>query len=235
MRLQGVVTPHTSRANIGRSALKTDRQSGLRILLAGSEEIILFGLRSVLESQRKWKICGEAASGKETIRKTRSLCPDLLLLDVTMPDLDPANSIIQIRLVCPTVKIIALACRNAGILAGKAVASGASGLALKSDSANDLILTVQSVAMGKAFLSPSSVAIIRGQLTSDSLLTDLTPREAEVLGQLAKGISNKEVATVLKISIKTVDVHRASIMRRLGLHTYNDLIHFAIRHGIIAL
>jgi DNA-binding NarL/FixJ family response regulator len=208
---------------------------GLRILIADSHEIMRRGIRSVLGVGRQWKICGESATGSETIQKTKTLRPDLLLLDVTMPDMDPVKTILQIIQVCPTVKIVAMANQDSGGLAARALASGASGLVLKSDSSSDLVLTVQNIAKGKPYLSPAAVGIIRGQLVSDSLQTDLTPREAEVLGQLAKGLSNKGVATALRISVKTVDAHRASIMRRLGLHTYNDLIHFAIRHGIIAV
>jgi DNA-binding NarL/FixJ family response regulator len=212
---------------------------GLRILIAEDHEVVRRGIRCLLEDRPEWKICGEAATSAETIEKTKTLRPDLLLLDVTMPDMDAAKAIPQIISVCPTVKIVALAMQDSAESAASALAAGADGLALKSEPASDLLLTVQHIGNGQPFLSPAAVTMIGRQLarpgTSGTTLGDLTPRESEVLKLLALGRSNKELAESLGISVKTVNAHRANIMRKLKLYNYSSLVQFAIRHGVIEL
>jgi DNA-binding NarL/FixJ family response regulator len=210
---------------------------GLRILIADDHEVFRRGIRCMLEDQPDWKICGEAATGGETIEKTRALRPDLVLLDVAMPDMDAANAILQILSVCPRVKIVALAVHDSGELATKALAAGASGLALKSDAARDLVLTVRNIENNQPFLSPAAVTMIRSRLvaqqTTGPTPANLTAREIEVLQGLARGQSNKALAAALHISVKTVNAHRSNIMRKLQLRSNSELIHFAIRHGFI--
>lgn len=213
--------------------------SGLRILIADDHEVVRRGIRSMLEERRAWRVCGEAATCGETIDKTRTLRPDVLLLDVTMPDRDAAAAIPDIVDVCPTVKIVALTLPDSAELAARALAAGASGLALKSDSAADLVLAVQSVGKNSPFLSPAAVKLVQGQLAtarpSGPQPSDLTPRELDILRLLAKGRGNEEVATILDVSVKTVYAHRANVMRTLKLRTYSDLIQFAIRHKILEI
>ena len=215
------------------------RAKGPRILIADDSEVVRLGIRTLFEGLREWRICGEAATSGETIEKARTLRPDLLLLDITMPDVDAAEAFPAIMEVCPTVKIVALAVHGSGELAARVLTAGASGLALKSDRASDLVLAVQNIWKNKPFLSPGAVRMIRSQLAKTTkpapLPTDLTPREFESLKLLAKGRSNKEVALALNISVKTVDAHRTHIMRKLKLRTYSDLILFAIRHKIIEI
>jgi DNA-binding NarL/FixJ family response regulator len=213
------------------------RMNGLRILIAEDHEVVRRGIRCLLEDRPGWKICGEAATSAETIEKTKTLRPDLLLLDVTMPDMEAAKAIPQIIDVCPTVKILALAMQDSAELAADALAAGANGLALKSEAASELLLTVQNIEKGHAFLSAAAVTMIRGQLakarTSGPMPADLTPREFEIIESLARGRINKELAAALGISVKTVNAHRTNIMRKLKLRSYRDLIHFAIRHRIV--
>jgi DNA-binding NarL/FixJ family response regulator len=164
--------------------------SSLSILIADDHEVVRRGVRTLLEGRPEWTVCGEAATGRETIEKARKLRPDLVLLDLTMPELDGIDAISQILTASPGVTILVLTMHDSGEMATRVLAAGASGL---------------------------------------------TPRELEVLGLLALGRSNKEVAVALDISVKTVDVHRASVMRKLNLDTYSDLIQFAIRNRIIEL
>jgi DNA-binding NarL/FixJ family response regulator len=128
---------------------------------------------------------------------------------------------------------------DSGQTATKALAAGASGLVLKSDAGRDLVRAVQAVDKNEPFLSPAVTKIILGHLaktqTTGPSPGDLTPREREVVKLLAQGRSNKEVATALEISVKTVDAHRTNLMRKLNLSTYSDLIYFAIRHKIVEI
>jgi DNA-binding NarL/FixJ family response regulator len=211
----------------------------LSILIADDHEVVRRGVRALLEVRPEWKICGEAATGREAIEKARKLRPDLVLLDLTMPEMDGLEAIPQILSVCPGAKILVLTMHDSGEMAAQALAAGASGLVLKSDAARDLVLAVQAIDKCLPFLSPAVTRIILGQFAKTSQPglspSDLTPRERDTLKLLALGRSNKEAATALDISVKTVDVHRANIMRKLKLRTYSDLILFAIRHKIIEM
>ena len=213
--------------------------SSLSMLIADDHEVVRRGIRTLFEIRPEWKICGEAATGREAIEKTRKLRPDVILLDITMPDVDGLEAIPQILNVCPTAKILVLTMHDSGETATKALAAGASGLVLKSDAGRDLVRAVQAIEKKQPFLSPAVTKIIVGHLaktnTSGPSASDLTPREIEVIKRLAEGRSNKEVATALDISIKTVDAHRTNIMRKLNLNTFSDLIYFAIRHKIIEI
>jgi two-component system invasion response regulator UvrY len=212
---------------------------GPRLLIADDHEVIRLGLRRLFERLPEWDVCGEAATGGETLEKSRSLRPDILLLDVGLPDMDVKDTIPEILGICPAVKIVALAMRGSGHLAAKAMAAGATSLALKSDAASDLILTVRSIWQNKPFLSPGAVGMIRSQLAQTTaagpMPADLTPRELESLKLLATGRSNKEVAAALNISVKTVDAYRTQIMRKLELRSYSELVQFAIRHKLIEM
>ena len=205
----------------------------LRILIADGHDVFRRGVRSLVEDREEWSVCGEAASGVETIEKTRMLCPDLLLLDITMPDLDAAKAIPRIIHLCPTVKIIALTTGDAAELAAEALAAGVSGLALKSEETCEILLTVQRIIKNRPFLSAGAVMMIRNQLarprTTEPSLADLTPREVEILRSMAREPNNKAIAVALGISVKTLSAHRANIMRTLKLHTYSELVQFAIR------
>jgi DNA-binding NarL/FixJ family response regulator len=211
----------------------------LNIFIAEEYPVLRQGIRALIEGQPEWKVCGETANSGEVIEKITSLHPDVLLLDVTLPNMDIARAISEIMAVCPTVKIVALAAPGTGEPAAKALAAGAIGLAMKSDTASDLLAALRNIGNSRPFLSSASVTLFRGPLAknrkSEALPKDLTPREIEVLRLLAKGLTNREVAASLDISVKTVDVHRAGIMRKLELATYSDLIQFAIRYQLIEI
>ena len=193
------------------------------------------GIRAIVEDRPEWTVCGEAATGAGALQETTALRPNLLLLDLSMPDMDETMAIPQIIKVCPTVRIIALATEDSRELALNALATGAHGLALTSESARDLLLTVESVGQGQPFLSPAAVNLTLRQVSkpdrSKLEAADLTPREIEVFELFARGHSNKDVAAMLTISMRTVNEHRGSVMRKLRLHSYGELIHFAILQG----
>jgi DNA-binding NarL/FixJ family response regulator len=211
----------------------------LSILIADDHEVVRHGVRAVLEERPDWKICGEAATGREVLDKVRKLRPDLVILDLTMPELDRTGAIQQILSACPGAKIVVLTVHDSGEMAAHALAAGASGVVLKSDTARDLVRAVQAIDSHQLFLSPTVTKAILGQLGKTTQPgpspSDLTPRELEVIRLLALGRHNKEVAAALDISPKTVDTHRAHIMHKLKLDTYSDLIRFAIRHQILEI
>jgi DNA-binding NarL/FixJ family response regulator len=209
------------------------------ILVADDHEVVRRGIRALLEAHPEWRICGEAETGPETIAKVRELRPDLVLLDLTMPQMDGLEVIPEIQRVSPETKILVLTMHDSGEIATRVLAAGASGLVLKSEAGRDLLLAISAISRDQPFLSPAVTRLILGQLAKTSepapLLAQLTARELEVLKLLALGGSNKRVAAALEISVKTVEVHRASIMRKLHLQTYSDLIQFAIRQQIIEI
>ena len=211
----------------------------LSILIADDHEVVRRGIRTLLEARPEWKICGEAATGREAAEKAKQLRPDLVLLDLTMPEINGLEAIHKILDARPSTKILVLTMNDSGEMASQVLAAGASGLVLKSDAARDLLRAVDSVAKGQPFLSPAVTKLIIGQLAKTSARepspADISRRELEVLALLALGRSNKEVAAALDLSVKTVDAHRSNIMRKLNLRTYSDLIRFAIRHQIIHL
>jgi DNA-binding NarL/FixJ family response regulator len=213
--------------------------SSLRILIADDHEVVRQGVRTVLARRSKWKICGEAATGRDAIEKTRKLRPDLVLLDISMPDLDGLQAIPQILKASPNVQILVLTMHDSGEMATKVLAAGASGLVLKSDAGQDLVLAAQAIEKNTPFLSPAVTKIMLAQLVKTSTPgpspSELTSRELEILKHLAQGRANKDVAAALGISVKTAGAHRANIMRKLNLRTYGDLIHFAIRHKIVEI
>lgn len=209
----------------------------LSILIADDHEVVRRGIRALLEARSEWKVCGEAVTGLEAVEKAGELRPDLVLLDLSMPDVGGLEAIPKIRDACPAAKIIVFTMHDSGEMASRVLAAGASGLVLKSDADRDLVRAIQSVEAGKPFLSPAVTSLIIGHLTrtseSEPSPADLSPRELEVLKLLALGRSNREVAFALEISVKTVDAHRSNIMRKLKLRTYSELIQFAIRRQII--
>jgi len=211
----------------------------MSILIADDHEVVRRGIRALLEVRPEWKICGEAATGREAAEKTKKLRPDLVLLDLSMPEIDGLEAIQKILAARPGTKILVLTMNDSGEMASRVLAAGASGLVLKSDAARDRVRAVQSVERDQPFLSPAVTRLIIGHLAKSSAPgpspVNVTPRELEVLNLLARGRSNKEVATALDISVKTVDAHRSNIMHKLNLRTYSDLIQFAIRHQIIDL
>jgi DNA-binding NarL/FixJ family response regulator len=209
----------------------------LSILIADDREIERQGIRTVLEARQGWRVCGEAGTGAEVIEKAERLLPDLLLLPVKLPDTSAVEVIPKVIKVCPDIKVVALARQGSGELAAKTVAAGANGLVMTSDTANDLLLAVQNIGRNCPYFSPEAVRLLQGELSkagrAEVMPGELTPREREILRLLAKGQTNKDIASFLGISVRTVDAHRANIMQKLKLITYSDLVQYAMRHKLM--
>jgi DNA-binding NarL/FixJ family response regulator len=212
----------------------------LRILVADDHELVRRGIRGLLRARRDWIVVGEAMNGREAVEKANKLKPDVAILDISMPDLDGLQATRQIREAVPTTRVIALTMHDSDQMVRRVLHAGALGYVLKSDLATQLVKAVKNVSAGKLFLTTRvSDIILKGFLTTENrahttgasqVLT--TPRETEIVRRLAEGKSNKEIATELGISIRTVETHRAKIMRKVGVHSLAELIHYAIRHKI---
>jgi DNA-binding NarL/FixJ family response regulator len=209
-----------------------------RILVADDHEVVRRGIRTLLEARSAWEVCGEASTGREAVEKAKRLKPDVVLLDITMPDRSGLEAIPEILQVDPKMKIVVLTMHDSGQIASRAIAAGANGLVLKSDAARDLILALEAIGRNRPFLSPNVAKILvdefrRGSEGAANSLGTLTKREIEVLKLVAEGKSNKEVAALLGISPRTVDAHRARLMDKLNIHTLSELVHFAIRNNLV--
>jgi len=215
--------------------------SALRILIADDHEVVRAGVRSLLESQPDCEICGEAVTGRQVVALAQQLKPDVVILDITMPELNGLEATRQIRKVAPSVQILVLSVHESEELVREILTAGAHGYVLKSDAGRELTAAIQALRRHETFFT-SRVAQIALQAyrnkkpagaTPPSPGSVLTPREREILQLLAEGKSNKETASALGISVMTVETHRSNIMRKLGAHSVAELVHYAVRHKMI--
>jgi DNA-binding NarL/FixJ family response regulator len=214
----------------------------LRILVADDHELVRRGIQGLLRVRRGWTVVGEATSGREAVEKARKLKPDVAIVDISMPELDGLQATRQIREAAPSTKVVILTMHESDQMVRRVLDAGARGYVLKSDLAAHLVKAVKDVSAGKLFLTPRvSDIVLKGFLkTRES--TDPTEhsqaqpsaREVEIIRLLAEGKVNKEIATELGITTRTVETHRAKIMLKLGLHSLTELIHYAIRHKIVS-
>jgi len=212
----------------------------LRILIADDHGLVRRGARAVLNSRHGWRVVGEAANGREAVEKAIELKPDVVILDISMPELDGVEATRQTVEAVPDTKILVLTMHESDQMVRRALDAGARGYLLKSDLTDCLAKAVKAIAEGKRFLTPKvSEIVLDGFLKTRSEHlqrerrgTRTTPREVEIVRLLAEGKSNKEIAAQLGIAVRTVETHRAKIMLKLGLHSLAELIHYAIRQGI---
>jgi DNA-binding NarL/FixJ family response regulator len=214
----------------------------LSILIADDHALIRRGMRTLLESQPNWQVCGEAQNGREALEEARRLKPDLAVLDITMPELNGLEAIARLRKEVPETRVLVLTMHDDKELIQAAVKAGAHGYLLKSDSERDLIVAVDRLAHHKGFFPQSASDTVRNDFrgahratSSQRLRGLLTNREREVLQLLAEGRSNKEVAGRLGISTRTAETHRAGIMRKLACCSIADLVRYAIRKRMVQL
>jgi DNA-binding NarL/FixJ family response regulator len=212
----------------------------LRILIADDHALVRRGARSVLHSRHGWKVVAEAENGREAIRKAIDLKPDVAVVDIGMPDLDGIEVARQIREAVPETKVLVLTMHESDHMVRRALDAGASGYLLKSDLTDSLRQAVKAVAEGERFLTPKvSEIVLHGFLKTksqhqpgDGAVARTTPREIEIIRLLAEGKTNKEIAALLGIAVRTVETHRSRIMLKLGVHSLAELIHYAMRHGL---
>jgi DNA-binding NarL/FixJ family response regulator len=214
----------------------------LRILIADDHGLVRRGARAVLRSRLRWRVVGEAANGREAVKKAKELKPDVAVVDISMPELDGVEVARQIREAVPDTKVLMLTMHESDQMVRRALEAGARGYLLKSDLTECLAKAVEAVSKGKRFLTPKvSEIVMDGFLKPRSqhqhgkrASPGTTPRELEILRLLAEGKSNKEIAALLGITVRTVETHRAKIMLKLGLHSLVELVHYALRNEIIS-
>jgi len=207
----------------------------IRILLADDHAVVRQGFKMILGAQPDMEIVGEAGNGREALELASSLKPDLVVMDVAMPELNGIEATRRMAEAAPHTRVLALSMHKDSVYVREILRAGARGYLLKDSVAADLVSAVRAVAGGEGYISPA---------VSDAVLDDyrrhvtnpidmLTSREREVLQMLAEGKTNKEIATVLNLSVYTVDAHRGRIMEKLNLHSINELVRFAVRNGLI--
>ena len=212
----------------------------VRILVADDHDIVRQGLRALLEAQAGWEVCGEAATGREAVERARHEKPDVVVLDVSMPELNGLEAARQILQALPRTEILILTMHESEEMARQVLAVGVHGYVLKSDAARELVSAVEALAQHKPYFTTRvSQMVLEGYLKSEAgaelqpRFGRLTAREREVVQLLAEGKSNKEVAVRLGISVKTAEAHRGNIMRKLNLHSVAELVHYAVRNQIV--
>jgi len=212
----------------------------LRLLVADDHEIFRAGVRSLLEVQPGWQVVAEAADGREAVAKAAEVRPDVALLDIGMPVLNGVEAARQIVENGPRTKILMLTVHDSDAMINNVLSVGARGYLLKTDAARDLVNAVKAVQGDNTFFTAKVAEIVLTSFMNsgatyahDSLGGRLTPRQCEIVQLVAEGRSTKEVATLLNISVKTAETHRANLMRRLNCHSAAELVRYALRNQII--
>jgi DNA-binding NarL/FixJ family response regulator len=211
-----------------------------KVVIVEDHRLFREGLKSLLADKSDFEVVGEAGDGLEAIRCVKRRQPNLLLLDLSMPKMNGISVMREIKGQFPEIKILALTIHESDQYVLEAFEAGADGYCLKDAGRNELMVAVDSVLLGKRYISPSiSNNVLEGYLTGRKKLKSktswdmITPREREVLKLLGEGYQNKEIADMLHISVKTVEKHRANIMNKLDLHNAAALTAYAIDHGLV--
>jgi DNA-binding NarL/FixJ family response regulator len=213
----------------------------LRILVADDHDLMRRGIKALLQSHAGWEVCGEAHTGREAVTKAEELKPDIVILDISMPDLNGVDAAKRIRKSSPDTEVLILSVHYSDQLIRDILEAGVRGYIVKSDSDRDLIIAVETLANHKPFFTPRATEVMLTNFNEGKTRTEppetmrdrLTSREREIVQLLAEGKSSKEVASSLNISVKTAETHRANIMRKLQLHTVSELVRYAVRNQII--
>ena len=209
----------------------------IRVLIADDHALVRAGIRALVERIDNVVVVGEAGKGSEALDLVRQLGPDLILLDITMPDGNGFEVLDQVTKLYPEIRVIVLTVHEAGEYALRAVREGAAGYLPKSAASIELEQAIQTVIRGERYISPetaqNTIFEVTNRATKRDLLATLSPRQREVLRLIAEGRTTKQIAQELEISVKTVETHRAQLMERLGIHDVAGLVRYAIIVGII--
>lgn len=215
-------------------------RAGLRLLIADDHEVIRRGLRSLLEQHEGWQVCGEASNGRQAVEMAQKFVPHVVLLDLTMPELNGLEATRQIKKLLPKTEILVLTVHDADEIVRDALAAGARGYLLKSDVGKQIVAAVEALAEHKPYFTwQVSKTMLESYLAhahasdGSAAFHQLTSREREVIQLLAEGRSNKAVSALLGISVKTVETHRAAIMKKLGISSIAEMVRYAIRNKVI--
>ncbi|MFB3788970.1 MAG: response regulator [bacterium] len=212
----------------------------IRILLADDHIVMRNGLCALLEKESDLEVVGQAGDGRETLRKAQECRPDVIVMDINMPDQSGIETARQIKAISPGVKILALSVFTQSLIVAQMIKAGASGYLPKSCSPQELCHAIRKVVQNHTYIDPAIQDAVVEYLQAESApaagaAAVLTPREREVLSLIAAGKTNKEMADALFVSEKTIESHRFQIMHKLGIHNLADLIKYAVREGFTSL
>ena len=213
----------------------------VKILVADDHDIMRRGLKQLLTSRAGWEVCGEAKTGREAVALTEQLKPDIVVMDISMPELNGLEAARRIHKSFPKIGILILTLHFSDQLVRDIVEAGARAYITKSDADRDLVSAVEALANHRTFFTSRAAEMLLNGFSNQNsvpnpeahLRNRLTSREREIVQLLAEGKSSKEVASSLNISVKTAETHRANIMRKLQLHTVSELVRYAVRNQIV--
>ncbi len=214
--------------------------STIRILIAEDHAIVREGIRLILEAEPDFDVVGEAKDGRAAVELAQKLAPDVVIMDISMPQMTGIDATPQIRRLCPNTRVLILTMHEEESYVFQLLRAGASGYVLKRAAAQDLVEAVRSASRGEAFLYPSVARnVVKDYLNrlqygeGRDRYDGLTDREREILVLVADGLTNAQIAERLRISVKTIQTHRAHIMEKLDLHDRSLLVRYAVRKGLI--
>ncbi len=211
----------------------------IRVLIADDHTLVRSGFRALLEQLEGVHVVAEAADGRDAIRLTQQRRPDVVVMDISMPDLNGIEATRRIRKQFPDVRVLLLSMHSSEEYVAEALAAGAAGYMIKDAGAVELDIALRAIARGESYLSPSvAKKVVSGQVRPGDRVAgapgQLTGRQREVLQLIAEGYSTKEIARKLDLSVKTVETHRANMMGRLDIHDVAGLVRYAVRKGLVA-
>ena len=210
----------------------------LRVLIAEDHGTVREGLRLILQSQSDIEIVGEAGDGKTALETAKQLLPDVVLMDISLPSMSGLKATKLLRECCPEVKVLALTRHKDGAYLQEMLRAGASGYVLKQSSSTELLRALREIASGNSYLDPALtgkvITVFAGGTIGNSAIASVSEREQEVLRAIALGYSNKEIAARLKLSVKTVEAHKANSMKKLDLRSRIDIVRYAVLQGWLA-
>jgi DNA-binding NarL/FixJ family response regulator len=213
----------------------------LRILVADDHDIIRRGLKQLLTSKPGWEVVAEAKNGREAVTLAEQFKPEIVVMDISMPELNGLEASRRIKKALPKTEIVILTLHFSDQLVHDIVEAGARAYIMKSDADRDLISAVEALSHRRSFFTPKAAEMVLNGFRKRNAAPDtvqefrnrLTPREREIVQLLAEGKSSKEVAVALGISVKTAETHRANIMRKLEIHSVSELVRYAVKNQII--
>jgi DNA-binding NarL/FixJ family response regulator len=211
-----------------------------RILICDDHTLFVEGIKAMLRNESSLEIVGEARDGRQAVELVKELKPDLLLMDVSMPDMNGFDATQRVHELDPNIKVLILTMHDEEELVARCLEAGAAGYIIKDAPASQLLYAIEMVQKGERYLSPVVLKqVVAGYVKNSNVpqtsYDRLSPREREVLKLLAEGLSVKEIATRLNLSVKTVDVHKTNLMKKIDVHDRTELIKYAIRQKLIAV
>jgi len=213
--------------------------TSLRIVIVDDHAVVRRGVRALLESQPGWEVVAEGTTGREAVEIARRLQPDIVVMDLSLPELNGLDATRQIVQEAPRTEVLVLTMHHGEELARNVLQAGARGYVLKSDADENLVAAIEHLRQHRPFLTPTVTEFVLDDYLRHVESPDhaaprvITAREREIIQLLAEGKGNKEAAVVLGISVKTIEAHRANLMRKLQLRSITDLVRYAIRNNIV--